>query len=237
MRYSIVVEKIRSTKQTIKPETFVEKTGKSREAWAMILDRFDVKKNGHTAAAKYLYNEHSVSYWWAQTLVVDYEQERGLRAPGQRSKKTFSTTVTKTVPHDLETCWQAFTTAKAWNGWFTTGAKLSLKEGGKYQTNDHDHGQFKKICLPDSSRKGTEKARLEFTWENAVHCPGTLVIVQFFDKGPDKTMIAITHDRIADEQGVQDMKTGWTWAVASLAQWLQTGKGLPYEEWEKTRKR
>ena len=34
---------------------------------------------GHKAAAEYLWQEHKVSGWWAQSITVRYEWERGLR--------------------------------------------------------------------------------------------------------------------------------------------------------------
>jgi hypothetical protein len=60
-------------------ETVRAKTGKSSQDWYAILDEWGAKEKGHTATAKYLRDELGVSPWWAQSLTVRYEYERGLR--------------------------------------------------------------------------------------------------------------------------------------------------------------
>jgi len=60
-------------------------TGKDRAQWFKILDAFDVKKNGHAAAATHLHDEHACPPWWSQMVVVEYERERGLRVKHQVS--------------------------------------------------------------------------------------------------------------------------------------------------------
>lgn len=54
-------------------------TGRGVDHWFAVLDRFDVKTNGHKAAAVHLHERHGVGEWWCQSLVVSYEQARGLR--------------------------------------------------------------------------------------------------------------------------------------------------------------
>jgi hypothetical protein len=58
---------------------FLEKTGKTFTEWKKILDDFDVIKNGHTAAAKFLRSEYNTPDWWTQSIVVKYEWEVGLK--------------------------------------------------------------------------------------------------------------------------------------------------------------
>jgi len=55
------------------------KTGKDWKGWLSVLDKFDLKKKGHTASAKYLREKHGLSAWWSQAVVIRYEWERGLR--------------------------------------------------------------------------------------------------------------------------------------------------------------
>jgi hypothetical protein len=63
----------------ISEERIVAQTGKDSAEWTAILDAWDAPSKGHTASARYLVEEHGVSGWWAQTLTVRYEWERGLR--------------------------------------------------------------------------------------------------------------------------------------------------------------
>jgi hypothetical protein len=60
-------------------ETVRAKTGKSSDDWYAILDAFGAPAQGHTRSAKHLRDQHGVDPWWAQTLTVRYEWERGLR--------------------------------------------------------------------------------------------------------------------------------------------------------------
>lgn len=62
----------------IKPETVVEKTGKSWEEWDAILNEFDVAENGSPRASKHLREQHGVSMWWSNTIVTRYKQLNGL---------------------------------------------------------------------------------------------------------------------------------------------------------------
>jgi len=60
-------------------EAVKAKTGKDWKGWLAVLDKFDVKKKGHTLAAKYLREKHGLDEWWSQAVTIRYEWERGLR--------------------------------------------------------------------------------------------------------------------------------------------------------------
>ena len=63
----------------ISDETVREKTGKGWAEWFHILDKWGMQEKGHTLAARYLLEHHGISPWWAQSVVIRYEWERGLR--------------------------------------------------------------------------------------------------------------------------------------------------------------
>jgi uncharacterized protein YndB with AHSA1/START domain len=205
-------------------ETLLAKTGKGRSEWHAILDAFGCKEKGHKATADFLNKEHGVSYWWSQQITIDYERAKGIREVGQRHHKGFAVNVTRTIEAPVEKAWSAWANPAELSTWFTTEAQQDFREGGSYQNADKDKGVFKKI-VPNQ--------RLEFTWDNEKHSPGSIVIVEFMSKGPNKTTVAITHDKLADSQATADMKIGWTWALTSLKSYLETGKAIRYEEWEK----
>ena len=56
-------------------------TGKTWQAWAEILDRFGVKKNGHASTVKYLRDKHSLNDWWSQVVTIRYEKDHGIWKP------------------------------------------------------------------------------------------------------------------------------------------------------------
>ena len=61
-------------------ETVRERTGRASEEWYAILDAFDVKAHGHTAAARLLQQSYGLNGWWAQMVSARYEWARGLRS-------------------------------------------------------------------------------------------------------------------------------------------------------------
>ena len=69
----------RTGSRAISDETVRAKTGKGWDEWFSILDTWGMQEQGHTLTAKHLRENHGLSGWWAQTVTVRYEWERGLR--------------------------------------------------------------------------------------------------------------------------------------------------------------
>jgi len=65
--------------QKISNDAVSAKTEKQWPEWFRILDKFDLKKKGHTQAAKFLREKHGLTDWWAQAITIRYEWENGLR--------------------------------------------------------------------------------------------------------------------------------------------------------------
>ena len=204
-------------------KTFLEKTGKSRKQWHSILDKFDCKKKGHKASAEHLYKEHGASYWWAQTITVDYERAKGIREVGQRSGGKFAVNVSRTIDASVGDAWNAWADARHVNKWLATRQRQKFAEGGSFSNADGDKGVFKKIVPND---------RLHFTLENGNAYRGSLVIVQFLKKGAGKTTVAVSHESLPNRKSVDDMKERWTWALTSLKSYLETDKPVKYEDWK-----
>jgi uncharacterized protein YndB with AHSA1/START domain len=82
--------------------------------------------------------------------------------------------VQRTIGVPVAKAWDAFTDAGQFSTWFTTRAKVDLRMGCRYSISDGDEGEFRRI---------DPRKLLRFTWENAIHCPGTMVEVTFDRKG------------------------------------------------------
>ncbi len=65
--------------QKISDDAVAAKTDKAWHDWFKILDKFGLKRKGHTLAAKYLRDQYGLSGWWAQAVTIRYEWDRGLR--------------------------------------------------------------------------------------------------------------------------------------------------------------
>jgi len=63
----------------IKKEVIIKRTKKDFNEWWRILDKFNVKKNGHKEAVKHLAIKYKINPWWAQVIVIRYEYEKKFR--------------------------------------------------------------------------------------------------------------------------------------------------------------
>jgi len=63
----------------IKEDVIEKRTGKSFGDWRKILDKFNVKKNGHKSAARYLMKIYGINHWWSQVLVIRYKYEKKIK--------------------------------------------------------------------------------------------------------------------------------------------------------------
>ena len=210
---------------SISDEAVSKATGKNWKHWFQVLDKFDVKNNGHKAAALFLFDKCGVPGWWSQMITVEYERERGLRKVGERPDG-FEISASKTIAAPVSKVFSAWANADKLNRWFTTGAVQQFKTGGTYSNNNHDKGVFKRIVL---------NRTIKFTWDNENHCPGTMVMVEFTPKPDGRTVVRITHSRIKSLKEAEGMKTGWKWALDSLANFCETGNGIQYAEWDRQR--
>jgi uncharacterized protein YndB with AHSA1/START domain len=134
----------------------------------------------------------------------------------------------KVIGSSIEKAFEAFTNPDILSRWFTKSASADLRVGGRYSNADGDHGKFLALDPP---------RRLTFTWENAAHCPGTVVNVFFSGskENPEHGIrVTLEHSGLAGEKEYGDMKSGWSWALDSLKSFLETGKPITHEVWLKS---
>lgn len=84
-----------TTKSSI---ALVEATGRDYDGWFAALDTWGAAEHSSSEARAWLRDDHGVSTWWAQKLVVEYEQVRGTRVPGARPGGTVTVGASRTVP-------------------------------------------------------------------------------------------------------------------------------------------
>ncbi|MEU3736247.1 hypothetical protein AB0E78_04095 [Streptomyces sp. NPDC032198] len=71
--------------EKLSAEALREATGKTWTQWFALLDAWDGTSHNHTEVARHIREEHGTDGWYAQSVAVGYEQERGLREAGQSS--------------------------------------------------------------------------------------------------------------------------------------------------------
>jgi Domain of unknown function (DUF4287) len=104
-----------------------EKTGRSWDEWARLLDARGARSMIHRDIAAYLHEEHGVSGWWAQMLTVGYERIRGLRDVGQRRSGAYEAGKSKTLPVSLTKLYRAVSMARARERWLP-GVKWTVRK-------------------------------------------------------------------------------------------------------------
>lgn len=210
---------------TITDESVQAKTGRNWSEWLKVLDEFGGKEKGHKAMAKYLLEVQGLTPWWSQMVTVQYERSRGLRAVNERPKG-FGVSVSRTVACPLESAWNAWAEAQELSRWFTTQAKQDFREGGRYENADKDSGTFLRIV---------PMKRIKFTWEQSKHNPGSEVEVTFEPTKTGKVRMVLSHEKLASQKEVEDLREGWSWAMDSLKSYLETGEPIVWKDWKAAR--
>jgi hypothetical protein len=174
-------------------------TGKTWDQWFTILDRFDVAKHGHKDAAIHLHEKHGCGEWWSQMVVVNYEQNRGLREKHQ-TPRGYQVGASKTIEAPVERAFDAFADPVARREWLP-GIQLEIR----------------KATVPKSLRitfiSGAGLAGYEHSLSN--------VDVNLYAKGADRCQVQVQHDKLASAEDAELMKTYWQDAVERLSERLE----------------
>ncbi len=189
-------ERKRRTPQTISrtrtsDEAVQSATGRTLGEWLALLDDWGAREQGHTAIARWLSKEHGVDGWWAQNVTVAYEQERGMRAPGQRADGTFSVSASKTVTVPVDELFAAFEDEASRQRWL---------------------GDFEVAIRTARPGKSITAA-----WEEGT----TRLTIGFYAKGDGKSQVALAHERIADAHRADELKAFWRDRLEVLKQLLE----------------
>jgi uncharacterized protein YndB with AHSA1/START domain len=167
-------------------------TGRTRDEWFAVLDAWGAPGRPYREIAEWLTGEHELSRWWAQKLIVEYEQEHGLRPPGVRPNGTFEVSASKTVGVPVERLFDAFVDSRQRKKWLTNG-RMSLRtsEPGRSASFDWDDGS-------------------------------TRVSADFIDKGTSKSTVAVAHARLTDAHQAQSTKAMWRERLVELKSFLES---------------
>jgi uncharacterized protein YndB with AHSA1/START domain len=167
-------------------------TGRDRDEWFELLDEWGAVGRQYREISDWLVAEHDLSRWWAQKLIVEYEQTRGLRPPGIRPDGTFEVSASKTVAVPIKRLFDAFMDTRQRNEWLTDG-KMSLRTSQPHRS-------------------------ARFNWEDG----STRVKVEFIDKGQAKSTVAVAHERLADADQAEATKAMWKERLAELKSFLES---------------
>jgi hypothetical protein len=194
-RITAATERLSSVGDRPSAEALLGATGKGWDAWFAILDAWGGMGRTHTATATHLREDLGVPGWWAQSITVSYQRTRGLRLKHQQADG-FTVSVSRTVAVPIATAYEAFTDAGRRRAWLIDGA-------ARLRSSRRDHPV-------------AWTARLD--WDAG---PSRL-LVTFEDKGPAKTTVTVSHERLADPDEAEAAKLAWRSRLTSLKAYLES---------------
>ncbi len=100
MRVQTGAMAVADSRAGVSDDAVLTATGKHPNEWFRLLDDRNATSWRHADIAAWLVRDQGVEPWWSQNLTVRYEQERGLRAPGQMADGTYSVSVSRTLAGD-----------------------------------------------------------------------------------------------------------------------------------------
>ena len=140
-----------------------EATGKTYNQWFALLDRWGAKQQTHRATARYLMDERDVPGWWAQTITVWYQRERGMRLKHQQADG-FSVSASKTIAVPVDDLFDAFTKPARRKKWLHDGTmRIRTSIPGRAARFDWDDGSTR--IAAGFEAKGSKKSLVSIQHE------------------------------------------------------------------------
>ncbi|MET8045604.1 hypothetical protein ABZU25_32640 [Micromonospora sp. NPDC005215] len=168
------------------------RTGLGWAEWFALLDAVGATERPHTQIARHLVVEHEVPGWWAQTITVGYEQERGLRAPGQRRGGGFEASASRTMAVPATRLFEAFADETVRARW-----------------------------LPDVEvrvRTATAPRSFRADWAGGP----TRIVVGVDAVGESKARVSIQHEKLTAAEQAAELKAYWRERLAALKALLES---------------
>ncbi len=163
-------------------------TGRDWRDWKSRLDALGAFDLTHPEIVKLL-SASGMGDWWRQMVAVGYERMSGKRAPGQRCDGAFTANASRTLVGDKD---------DALRRWLT-------KVEGLIQYNDA-------LVVSEPRESQSEKWRY---WRVDLD-DGSKVSVVISEKPGGKSVIAIGHEKLADEAAAAGAKAFWKSLLAAI---------------------
>ena len=168
-------------------------TGRAWDKWFSQLEDTGARTMNHTEIAQkaleLMPDATDNKEWWAQGVAVAFEQQAGLRKPGQSSDGDFKFSVSKTFAGDKDAALQA------WLDEFGDRTEFNGVEiEGSASTSSTDKWRYWRIKLVD----------------------GTRVSVTIGDKPQGKSSLAVEHSKLDSAEAIEYWRPLWKELLAQL---------------------
>jgi hypothetical protein len=147
------------------PEADRPTPAQDRGYWFRRLDEWGAPGRQYREIADWLTAEQGLSAWWAQKVIVEYEQARGLRDAGRRKDGTFAAGASRTIAADTERVRAAFLDHELRERWLPDiGANVRTGERGRTVRLDLGDGTRLQATLdargPSRTAVAVEQSRM-----------------------------------------------------------------------------
>ena len=164
-------------------------TGRTWPQWTEVFESIGAHALSHAEIVTRVVEQTGLEGWWAQAVVIHYEQQTGRRIEGQTSTGTFAANASRTLPGDLDsvlTRWIAHVDARS------SLAGVPLDSEGR--TSSTPKWRYWRCALADGSR----------------------VVVTVSAKSPEKVVLAVQNDGLTTDDERQERRVAWRAELAAL---------------------
>jgi hypothetical protein len=193
----------------VKPETVLEKTGKSIEEWIAAIRDAGLADASHKEIADWLHDTCGISYWWAQSVTVMYEKETGRRVLGQTTDTGFQVGASKTYSVSGGDLWE-IAISPGVSGLIMGDSVLMEEksagrsvEGIEYEVTTFEPGSH-------------YRAR----WKLPGWHEHSILQMRVTPKGVSKSVITFHHEKLPGAEEREAMKNRWKSVLAEIAEIL-----------------
>jgi hypothetical protein len=164
-------------------------TARSWDEWLKFLTSIGAEKLSHTEIARLVNETGDANGWWSQSITVAFEQHIGRRDPGQRADGSFEVSATRTMPGERSEVYDRL---------------CALLDGRE---------NFDGVAIDGEARTSVTPKRSY--WRAALE-DGTAIVVSVEDKGADKVLIALMHQKLGGAGDIPRWRTFWKDQLAKL---------------------
>jgi hypothetical protein len=162
-RVRVATDRLASPADRPSDDKVREATGRTWAGWFSVLDRWGGRDRTHRETVAYLVQEHQVPGWWAQSITVWYQRNRGLRLKYQQAHG-FTISASKTIAVPLDDLFAAFVSARARRKWLADGT-MRLRTSQPGRTARFDWGDGATRVVVSFEEKGPAKATVALAHE------------------------------------------------------------------------
>lgn len=167
-------------------------SGMSWDAWLAIFDGAGARSLGHAEIARIaraaLPADMQSLDWWAQGIAIAFEQQVGLRVPGQSSTGSFRVSASRTLPLDRDAA------IEAW----------AAMHGSRAEHLGHPSGEVR--------RSRTDKRTF---WRQSLDGAGRFEVAAT-PKDDTRSVLAVSQEGLPDADGIEAWRAHWKALLAEL---------------------